>query len=191
MCKFLLIYARTTVLFFTRKIGFIFMLMLIGICAQLYMHVASHNLELELESAYMGAHLADQPVTGEPMKDKPNESTHIQNLPANICPRLQLHPAPLSHQSKIRTAHVCQAFFFSLQLQHCILCAQECLASGVWKSIKNEMCILKTTGIIVRKCRFFLFGVVLIYKPRLTAKINTSSLHPELKFFLSDSLLFD
>lgn len=62
--------------------------------------VASHNLELELESAHMGAHLADQPVTGEPMKDKPNESTHIQNLPANICPRLQLHPAPLSHQSE-------------------------------------------------------------------------------------------
>lgn len=37
---------------------------------------ASPNTGLELESAHMGAHLADQPVTREPMKAKPNEITH-------------------------------------------------------------------------------------------------------------------
>lgn len=37
---------------------------------------ASPNAGLELESAHMGAHLADQPVTREPMKAKPNKITH-------------------------------------------------------------------------------------------------------------------
>lgn len=74
----------------------------------------------------MGAHLADQPVTGEPMKDKPNESTRIQNLPANICPRLQLHPAPLSHQSKTT-----QLMFARLSFSHFSCSSVYCVARGV------------------------------------------------------------
>lgn len=75
---------------------------------------ASHNVGLELESAHMGTHLADQPVTGEPMKAKPNESTHIQNLPDSICPRLQLQPAPLSRQSKTTWLPIARVSFSHL-----------------------------------------------------------------------------
>lgn len=81
---------------------------------------ASHNVGLEAEPAHRGAHLADCPVTGEtgePMKAKPNESAHIQNLPANICPRLQLQPAPLSPQSKSTQLPFAGLPFFSLELQ--------------------------------------------------------------------------
>ncbi|CAB1449076.1 unnamed protein product [Pleuronectes platessa] len=54
------------------------------------------DVGMELESAHMGAHLAAWHVTGESMKAKPNESARSQNLPANICPALQLQPAPAS-----------------------------------------------------------------------------------------------
>lgn len=69
-------------------------------CLPLLQPATILDVGLELQSAHMGAHLAAQSVTGERMKAKPNESTHSQNLPANICPTLQLQPASLSHQSE-------------------------------------------------------------------------------------------
>lgn len=69
-------------------------------CLPLLQPATILDVRLELHSAHMGAHLAEQLVTGERMKAKPNESTHSQNLPANICPTLQLQAASLSHQSE-------------------------------------------------------------------------------------------
>lgn len=74
----------------------------------MHMHVflSRSQSQLELESAHMGAHLADQCVTGEPMKAKPNESIHIQKLLPNICPTLQLQLAPVSYLPRF---HLCSS----------------------------------------------------------------------------------
>lgn len=86
-------------------------------CLPLLQPATILDVGLELQSAHMGAHLADQPVTGERMKAKPNESTHSQNLLANICPTLQLQPASLSHQSKTTQLPFSGLFLGSLELQ--------------------------------------------------------------------------
>lgn len=107
------------------------------------------DVGLELESAHMGAHLAAQSVTGECMKAKPNESTHSQNLPANICPILQLQPTPFSRQSKT-TQLPFSSLFFSLEFQvymifYVLHWALRPLGFG--NLSKNVVCNFKTTGI--------------------------------------------
>lgn len=107
---------------------------------------------LELKSAYMEAHLAEQPVARERMKAKPNESTHSQILPANICPRLQASAdSILSRQSE---AHSSRFSHLSCRSIGSFMCCMGSMARGAWKHIKNVVCNSKTKRISVSKCGF-------------------------------------
>lgn len=54
-----------------------FLVLCLKLCIAVHACFPLSQPGLELESTHMGAHLADRPVTREPMKAKPNEITHI------------------------------------------------------------------------------------------------------------------
>lgn len=115
------------------------------------------DVELELQSAHMGAHLADQPVIGERMKAKPNESTHSQNLPANICPRLQLQPAPLSRQSETAQLRLPGALSLTWAAAlYYLLCEARGPSPAGLGNLSKTRCVISKPQISVGKCRFLI-----------------------------------
>lgn len=133
----------------------------------------------------------NRPVTGERMKAKPNESTHSQNLPANICPRLAVTTSSTLSSKQNHTAlvfpHLSRRSIWSF------LCFFGSGACRAWKwcviqnlrDLSEQMWIFKI---------YFLkrnFPSIYFADSTETAEININSPHPtQLIHSFTANLLF-